>query len=145
MENIQRKSLLGIRIDCLNGDKFKTGKLTPEGDSAPRAFSTESNREGFQIGTAIALMAKGGNATMGLGRLKAVQHAETDPRSAQPRHVVPATQQWLGRLPEPSASAIFGARTNTQTCSPTKARIRISCPLRKLAIPSCPASSPLAS
>lgn len=58
MENIQRKSLLSIRIDCLNGDKFKTGKLMPEGDSDPRAFSTESNREGFQVGTAIALMAK---------------------------------------------------------------------------------------
>lgn len=31
-------------IDCLNGDKYKTGKLTPWGESDPSIFSTESNR-----------------------------------------------------------------------------------------------------
>jgi len=42
-----------ITVDCLNGDKFKTGKLTPEGNPDPSIFSTESNREGIQVGTAI--------------------------------------------------------------------------------------------
>lgn len=45
-----------IRIDCLNGDKFKTGKTTPEGLPDPSIFSTEHNREGIQVGTAIATL-----------------------------------------------------------------------------------------
>jgi hypothetical protein len=49
-----------ITIDCLNGDKYKTGKLTPEGAPDPSIFSTATNREGIQVGTAIALMAKTG-------------------------------------------------------------------------------------
>lgn len=45
-----------IRIDCLNGDKYKTGKMTPEGKPDPSIFSTEHNREGIQVGTAIATL-----------------------------------------------------------------------------------------
>jgi len=54
-----------IAIDNLNGDKYKTGKLTPEGDPDPSAFSTEYNREGIQVGTAIATLVKssGGRAS----------------------------------------------------------------------------------
>jgi type ISP restriction-modification system protein/N-6 DNA methylase len=47
-----------IWIDCLNGDKYKTGKLTPEGKPDPSVFSTEWNREGIQVGTAIGLLAR---------------------------------------------------------------------------------------
>ena len=47
-----------IWIDCLNGDKYKTGKLTPEGLPDPSVFSTDFNPEGIQIGTAIALLAR---------------------------------------------------------------------------------------
>jgi len=47
-----------IWIDCLNGDKYKTGKLTPEGLPDPSVFSTEFNKEGIQIGTAIALLVR---------------------------------------------------------------------------------------
>ncbi|KAB2924772.1 MAG: N-6 DNA methylase [Candidatus Contendobacter sp.] len=47
-----------IWIDCLNGDKYKTGKLTPEGLPDPSVFSTEFNTEGIQVGTAIALLAR---------------------------------------------------------------------------------------
>jgi predicted helicase len=45
-----------IRIDCLNGDKYKTGKTTPDGLPDPSIFSTEQNREGIQVGTAIATL-----------------------------------------------------------------------------------------
>jgi hypothetical protein len=45
-----------VWIDCLNGDKRKTGKLTPDGKPDPSIFSTEHNREGIQVGTAIALL-----------------------------------------------------------------------------------------
>ncbi len=47
-----------VWIDCLNGDKRRTGKLTPEGKPDPSMFSTEHNREGIQVGTAIALMVR---------------------------------------------------------------------------------------
>ncbi len=47
-----------IWIDCLNGDKYKTGKLTPEGLPDPSVFSTDFNAEGIQVGTAIALMVR---------------------------------------------------------------------------------------
>ena len=47
-----------ITIDCLNGDKFKTGKLTLDGQPDPSIFSTEVNREGIQVGTAIALLVR---------------------------------------------------------------------------------------
>jgi hypothetical protein len=47
-----------VWIDCLNGDKYKTGKLTPDGKPDPSVFSTEFNREGIQVGTAVALMVR---------------------------------------------------------------------------------------
>jgi hypothetical protein len=47
-----------IWIDSLNGDKHETGKLTPEGNPDPSIFSTETNREGIQVGTAISLLVR---------------------------------------------------------------------------------------
>jgi hypothetical protein len=47
-----------IWVDNLNGDKYKTGKLTPEGDPDPSVFSTEFNREGIQVGTAVSLLVR---------------------------------------------------------------------------------------
>lgn len=47
-----------IRIDNLNGDKFRTGKMTPSGEPDPSAFSTPQNREGIQVGTAIATLVR---------------------------------------------------------------------------------------
>ena len=49
-------------IDCLNGDSRETGKLTPDGKPDPSIFSTEYNREGIRLGTAIGLFAKTGGA-----------------------------------------------------------------------------------
>ncbi|MBL8205282.1 MAG: N-6 DNA methylase, partial [Blastocatellia bacterium] len=47
-----------VWIDCLNGDKYKTGKLTPAGEPDPSVFSTEWNREGIQVGTGISLLVR---------------------------------------------------------------------------------------
>lgn len=47
-----------IWIDCLNGDKYKTGKLTPTGEPDPSVFSTKASREGIQVGTAISLLVR---------------------------------------------------------------------------------------
>ena len=45
-----------IRIDCLNGDKYKTGKIAPDGSPDPSIFTTEGNPVGIQVGTAIATL-----------------------------------------------------------------------------------------
>ena len=47
-----------VWIDSLNGDKYKTGKTTPDGKPDPSVFSTPQNREGIQVGTAVALLAR---------------------------------------------------------------------------------------
>ena len=47
-----------IRIDCLNGDKYKTGKIAPDGSPDPSIFSTESDSVGIQVGTAIATLVR---------------------------------------------------------------------------------------
>jgi esterase/lipase superfamily enzyme len=65
-----------IRIDDLQGDKYRTGKLTPTGEPDPSAFSTAQNREGIQVGTAIATLV----------------------RRAQPMHAAVVEQrEWWGR------------------------------------------------
>ncbi len=43
-----------IYVDNLNGDKYRTGKKTPEGKPDPSAFTTPQNREGIQVGTAVS-------------------------------------------------------------------------------------------
>ena len=47
-----------IRIDCLNGDKYKTGKTTPDGDPDPSIFSTPEDPVGIQLGTAITTLVR---------------------------------------------------------------------------------------
>ena len=47
-----------IRIDCLNGDKYKTGKTTPDGRPDPSIFSTPGDPVGIQVGTAIAMLVR---------------------------------------------------------------------------------------
>ena len=47
-----------IRIDCLNGDKYQTGKLAPDGSPDPSIFSTAGDPVGIQVGTAIATLVR---------------------------------------------------------------------------------------
>ena len=47
-----------IRIDNLNGDKYKTGKTTPDGKPDPSIFSTPADPVGIQVGTAIATLVR---------------------------------------------------------------------------------------
>ena len=47
-----------IRIDCLNGDRYKTGKVTPDGRPDPSIFSTPGDPVGIQVGTAIATLVR---------------------------------------------------------------------------------------
>jgi len=52
------KEFDSLWFDCMNGDSRETGKLTPEGKPDPSVFSTEYNREGIRVGTAIGLMVR---------------------------------------------------------------------------------------
>ena len=47
-----------VRVDSLNGDKYRTGKRTPEGDPDPSVFSTKEDPVGIQVGTAIATLVR---------------------------------------------------------------------------------------
>ena len=47
-----------IRIDCLNGDRYKTGKTTPDGAPDPSIFSTPGDPVGIQVGTAITTLVR---------------------------------------------------------------------------------------
>ncbi len=67
---VMRKRLLSefnrIWVDNLNGSKFETGKVAPDGSPDPSVFSTDANREGIQVGTAVALLVKrDGDAAIG--------------------------------------------------------------------------------
>ncbi len=59
---VMRRRFLGefdaMWFDCLNGDSRETGKLTPDGKPDPSIFSTEQNREGIRVGTAIGLLVR---------------------------------------------------------------------------------------
>jgi predicted helicase len=61
---VMRKRLLEefdrIWIDNLNGSKFETGKVAPDGTPDPSVFSTDASREGIQVGTAVSLLVKRG-------------------------------------------------------------------------------------
>jgi len=49
-----------IWVDNMNGDKYRTGKTTPEGDPDPSVFSTDYSRIGIQVGTAVSLLCRDG-------------------------------------------------------------------------------------
>jgi hypothetical protein len=45
-------------LDCMNGDSRETGKLTPDGEPDPSVFSTDYNREGIRVGTAVCVIVR---------------------------------------------------------------------------------------
>ncbi len=79
-----------VRIDCLNGDKYKTGKVSPDGSPDPSIFSTKGDPVGIQVGTAIATLVRKADHTpaQGIGfrhlwgqakRMELVETAEVKP------------------------------------------------------------------
>jgi hypothetical protein len=61
---VMRRRFLGefnkLWFDSMNGDSRETGKLTPDGKPDPSVFSTDANREGIRVGTAVSVMVKDG-------------------------------------------------------------------------------------
>lgn len=68
-------------IDCLNGDSRETGKRTPDGKPDPSIFSTEYNKAGITLGTAIGLFVKT-NETEGQAVVRYREFWGADKRSA---------------------------------------------------------------
>ena len=80
-----------VFIDCLNGDKYRTGKTTPDGSPDPSIFSTPGDPIGIQVGTAIATLIRKSDHTpaenvgfrhlWGPNKLKELtETAETEPK-----------------------------------------------------------------
>lgn len=79
-----------IHVDCLNGDKYKTGKKTPDGKPDPSVFPTERNPVGIQVGTAIALMERFP------AKQRAKESEPPDPNAFCPRAEV-SFHHWWGK------------------------------------------------
>jgi hypothetical protein len=98
-----------IWIDCMNGDKYKTGKLTPDGEPDPSVFSTEKNREGIQVGTAVSLLVRGGGDSGSAGvhftnhwgkeKLEQLLRSAREPAEAHDSKWVPPSALGLPFLP----------------------------------------------
>ena len=50
-----------VRIDCLNGDSRKTGKVSPDGSPDPSIFSSPEDPVGIRVGTGIATLVRKGD------------------------------------------------------------------------------------
>jgi hypothetical protein len=112
-------------IDCLNGDKYKTGKLTPQGEPDPSVFSTEFSREGIQVGTAIALLVKrkadgpapSRSESNAAGRLEGAAVADRDP-------VEPASAPGGGDAAPPSRVQAVSGQDEMGPAPPRTVRFR---------------------
>ena len=68
---VMRETLLRnfnqIWIDNLNGDSRATGKKTPDGKPDPSVFSTDINKSGIRVGTAVGLFVRNPDKPSSLG------------------------------------------------------------------------------
>ena len=112
-----------ISIDCLNGDKYKTGKRTPDGKPDPSIFSTERNPAGIQVGTAIALMERWPNAR--IRARKSVVSCKPEPANhflaeaaAYKPLAEPAFRHWWGKEKRMEIEAALAKPRKIQKLSP---------------------------
>ena len=93
-----------IRIDCLNGDKYRTGKTTPDGDPDPSIFSTPEDPVGIQVGTAITTLVRKRKADHAPADTIAFRHLwGQDQARAVDRHGGDGAGHPLRQLPAESA------------------------------------------
>ena len=84
-----------VRVDCLNGDKYKTGKVAPDGSPDPSIFSTKGDPAGIQVGTAIVTL------------VRTSDHAPV--REVDFRHLWgPAKREKLNETAEVEPAALYG-------------------------------------
>ena len=102
---VMREHLLesfdAIRIDCLNGDKYKTGKTTPDGRPDPSIFSTPGDPVGIQVGTGIATLVRKADHvpadTVGFRHLwgQAKRWELSESAEAEPAALYDSVEPWL--------------------------------------------------
>ena len=102
-----------IRIDNLNGDKYKTGKTTPDGKPDPSIFSIPGDPVGIQIGTAIATLVRKADHTpvesVGFRHLWGQQ----GPRNGgRPCWAVLTRLHWILGIPKFCRSLTWGCHSN---------------------------------
>jgi Type ISP C-terminal specificity domain/N-6 DNA Methylase len=102
-----------IRIDNLQGDKYRTGKLTPTGEPDPSVFSTPQNREGIQVGTAITTMVRRDQPS----HAAQVVHREWWGRTKLEELLAASKQidavDYLGLVPQIELGRAFGGKTTS--------------------------------
>ncbi|MEZ4672183.1 MAG: type ISP restriction/modification enzyme [Anaerolineae bacterium] len=106
-----------VTIDNLNGDKYKTGKTTPDGKPDPSIFSTEFNREGIQVGTAIATLVRkpqheGAQVVQfrhlwGTGKRAQLQAEAADTSAGEYQEITPSPEIGLPFLPHTFGTNYF--------------------------------------
>ena len=100
------KEFQHIWIDCLNGDSRETGKRTPDDEPDPSVFSTEYNKAGIRLGTAIGLFAKTGEdgrpQRSGIGISGAKTNAQPSTRLWKPKK----TSMGSTRLPTRTGTTV---------------------------------------
>ncbi|MFM7345742.1 MAG: N-6 DNA methylase [Tagaea sp.] len=111
-----------IEIDVLNGDSRKTGKKAPDGRPDPSIFSTERNREGIQVGTAVATLVRTRGRDVPLPEIPQEEIPERPPVSEQERlagiaadendvwDVDPVTGQPVPGAPDPEGDGVAEKR-----------------------------------
>lgn len=119
---IMRSSLLrsfdDIWVDCLNGDKYKTGKVIPqglpgEGTTDQSVFTTEHDPRGIQVGTGITTLMKRGQAPQGR-KSPAVHYRNYWGRSQAKREALLASlsmEEWTSAKKSTSARRPEGPRS----------------------------------
>ena len=91
-----------IRVDNLNGDKYRTGKTAPDGSPDPSIFSTPEDPVGIQVGTAIATLVRKADHDAGGRRSASATFGAR--RSARSWATAVATPDELVRQLEPNLS-----------------------------------------
>ena len=101
---VMRESLLRnfnrIWIDNMNGDSRATGKKTPDGNPDPSVFSTDMNKAGIQVGTAVGTFVRTSDspspAVVGYRDFWGVNKRadlEASLKTENPEHKAPAPKQ----------------------------------------------------
>ena len=113
---IMRQRFLGafqrMWFDCMNGDSRETGKRTPDGEPDPSVFSSDHNRQGIRVGTAVALMVRTGQG----GGTPAVLYRDfwgTEKRAELVASLTSANLNASYRAAAPAAANRFSLRPET--------------------------------
>ena len=101
-----------IRVDCLNGDKYETGKVAPDGSPDPSIFSTEGNPVGIQVGTAIAtLVRKADHTPSRRGRFSSIYGDKTKRTELIETAEVEPSELYESIIPDAADSACHSCHT----------------------------------